>query len=714
MKSQGFILPRAQTAAHPPQPCAYLSASVLSAGAGALLFSAFEGVSPWLALLAPLLCAALLLSARVGKRWGAPLLLVLLAAYCLLLHRAVRAGLLGCANDILRQQTVLTGRIHLPLAGGEAGKRLFALVPGLALLCAWATADARRGRFGFAIVSWLFCVPGLALGFFHSDFGAALLALGIMLQLCPLSKRALPRALAGLALCAALGTALALPLRTGTDSTLLSDLRAALHRIRYDQGGTMPEGQLSDLAPWKKSGETALELTMSAPQKLYLRGFTGEIYTGTSWTPLSGETLAQAADLFYTLHDSDFYAQCQIASVLSLLDLDTTQTVTVQNRAACKKWAYLPYALSDTAPLDPQKIGDTGTSARAQTAVYSYCEGSVPLWYTALSALTEQQNTADAARYLTLEAAYRRFVETQYLQLTPEAAQAARLLLGEDMQGKTLSEIRQAILSCLDRQLTYDETSVTRSGGRDFLTYLQAVSPRGYSVHYATAATLLLRYCGVPARYVEGYFLSSSEAAQCTPGQPYALSEAHAHAWTEYYLDGIGWVPFEVTPGYRDDEEQAPGGAADAKHYENPQLPPPTVEQPEPEPEPQPPASTAAFPRRLALLCAALLLCAAVVLLLVRRMRLRRALRAIQAAPPREAISGYFGYADYLLRRSPLPLPPDGAQAAQLNQKALFSAHEMTQAQKDALHSYVQALLAQYRKRNLFRRLYDRVVLCLY
>ena len=61
-----------------------------------------------------------------------------------------------------------------------------------------------------------------------------------------------------------------------------------------------------------------------------------------------------------------------------------------------------------------------------------------------------------------------------------------------------------------------------------------------------------------------------------------------------------------------------------------------------------------------------------------------------------------------------MPLPPDGAQAAQLNQEALFSAHEMTQAQKDALHSYVQALLAQYRKRNLFRRLYDRVVLCLY
>lgn len=28
------------------------------------------------------------------------------------------------------------------------------------------------------------------------------------------------------------------------------------------------------------------------------------------------------------------------------------------------------------------------------------------------------------------------------------------------------------------------------------------------------------------------------------------LTEADAHAWAEYYLDGIGWIPFETTPGF--------------------------------------------------------------------------------------------------------------------------------------------------------------------
>ena len=54
----------------------------------------------------------------------------------------------------------------------------------------------------------------------------------------------------------------------------------------------------------------------------------------------------------------------------------------------------------------------------------------------------------------------------------------------------------------------------------------------------------MLRYFGVPARYVEGYFLSAAEAASYQPGQSITLTEIHAHAWAEYYLPGVGFVPF--------------------------------------------------------------------------------------------------------------------------------------------------------------------------
>ena len=37
-----------------------------------------------------------------------------------------------------------------------------------------------------------------------------------------------------------------------------------------------------------------------------------------------------------------------------------------------------------------------------------------------------------------------------------------------------------------------------------------------------------------------------------TAGEPYTLDDTHAHAWVEYYQDGVGWLPFETTPSYLD------------------------------------------------------------------------------------------------------------------------------------------------------------------
>lgn len=70
-----------------------------------------------------------------------------------------------------------------------------------------------------------------------------------------------------------------------------------------------------------------------------------------------------------------------------------------------------------------------------------------------------------------------------------------------------------------------------------FRTYKQ-----GVCVHYATAATMLYRALGVPARYVEGYVVDA-EAATDT-----AVKDAHA--WVEVLIENLGWVQVEVTPGF--------------------------------------------------------------------------------------------------------------------------------------------------------------------
>ena len=61
---------------------------------------------------------------------------------------------------------------------------------------------------------------------------------------------------------------------------------------------------------------------------------------------------------------------------------------------------------------------------------------------------------------------------------------------------------------------------------------------------------MMFRYYGIPARYVEGYLITPEDAEHMNPGEPYVLDDTHAHAWVEYYQDGVGWLPFETTPSY--------------------------------------------------------------------------------------------------------------------------------------------------------------------
>ena len=77
----------------------------------------------------------------------------------------------------------------------------------------------------------------------------------------------------------------------------------------------------------------------------------------------------------------------------------------------------------------------------------------------------------------------------------------------------------------------------------DFALWFLREADSGYCVHFATAATVLLRAAGVPARYVTGYL------TEARAGQAVVVTEEDAHAWAEYYEPNLGlWLPLEVTP----------------------------------------------------------------------------------------------------------------------------------------------------------------------
>ena len=107
-----------------------------------------------------------------------------------------------------------------------------------------------------------------------------------------------------------------------------------------------------------------------------------------------------------------------------------------------------------------------------------------------------------------------------------------------------------------------------RYTNEDFVKYFLTESKEGYCTYFATAAVLMYRCAGIPARYVEGYVAADDTIKSGVPIQTTQtrktsdnvqteenvveyqvdLKDNAAHAWAEVYMDGYGWVTVEVTP----------------------------------------------------------------------------------------------------------------------------------------------------------------------
>jgi hypothetical protein len=67
---------------------------------------------------------------------------------------------------------------------------------------------------------------------------------------------------------------------------------------------------------------------------------------------------------------------------------------------------------------------------------------------------------------------------------------------------------------------------------------------RGYCVHFAHAMVYILRALGIPARIGTGYLTDLSQAKD----GHILLRMSDRHAWSEAYITGTGWVPFDIQP----------------------------------------------------------------------------------------------------------------------------------------------------------------------
>lgn len=95
----------------------------------------------------------------------------------------------------------------------------------------------------------------------------------------------------------------------------------------------------------------------------------------------------------------------------------------------------------------------------------------------------------------------------------------------------------------------YTKTPPICPDGQEFTDYFLFDSKSGYCTYFATALAVLGRCEEIPTRYVNGFMTTGT--CKNANGNVTITGE-QAHAWVEVYIEHVGWVRFDATPGYGD------------------------------------------------------------------------------------------------------------------------------------------------------------------
>lgn len=172
----------------------------------------------------------------------------------------------------------------------------------------------------------------------------------------------------------------------------------------------------------------------------------------------------------------------------------------------------------------------------------------------------EDGDEADPSVLDRMEASYAAYAASRYTAV-PDGYDELQALCDEAKKDQKLTEaadIGDYIRAYLNTNYQYNASAPQPPEGADPIRYFLTESKQGYSVQFASAAVVMFRMFGLPARYVVGYAAPQSLFTQQEDGSWHAiLQDDNAHAWAEVYISGQGWTPMEMTPGVLVSAQQA-------------------------------------------------------------------------------------------------------------------------------------------------------------
>ena len=327
------------------------------------------------------------------------------------------------------------------------------------------------------------------------------------------------------------------------------------------------------------SGKVILEMEAEElPQSnLYLRGFYGTKYKNGTWNKDDSAFLKACVKAEY---DESIMAQFianMPCSIMERGELIPRNQYRISYKESIGTIAYVPY-LFDTQTLDDTYIfsGDYLLEKSLKDTVVSVTgyqredlsaliwnmhvlnmEDSIKYreWYNQVAGLyTEVPKDMEVISQLAEEVD--NYIDWRESGFFFDAYGIPDYL--EDSMEKAMAQnvdrqmLAYAVAQYLRENMSYSLELERLPLGADPILFAMEESHEGYCMHFASAATLLLREKGVPTRYASGYVVRPSDFNWVEEEKSYKadILDYHAHAWVEIYLDYIGWVPFEVTPGY--------------------------------------------------------------------------------------------------------------------------------------------------------------------
>lgn len=136
------------------------------------------------------------------------------------------------------------------------------------------------------------------------------------------------------------------------------------------------------------------------------------------------------------------------------------------------------------------------------------------------------------------------FGETETLELPNSTMRVQSLALNITKNITNPYDKVLAILAYIEKTCTYTLQEEPTPPGEDAAEFYLFETKRGACDLAATAAAVMCRAVGIPARIALGYV-----AEEPLPtGDGYLIRHEHGHMWVEAYFPGYGWIEFNPSP----------------------------------------------------------------------------------------------------------------------------------------------------------------------